>query len=42
MSPAIAPGVPTVKQSMKSRLFGIAVSLSAFAILVHPLVAKRW
>jgi hypothetical protein len=42
ISPAFAPGVPNVKQSLKSRLFGIAVSLSAFAILVHPLVAKRW
>jgi hypothetical protein len=42
MSPAIAPGVPNVKQSLKSRLFAIAVSLSAFAILIHPLVAKRW
>ena len=31
-----------MKQSMKSRLFGIAVTLSAFAIFIHPLVAKRW
>ena len=31
-----------VKQSLKSRLFGIAVTLSAFAVLIHPLVVKRW
>jgi hypothetical protein len=31
-----------VKQSLKSRLFGIAITLSAFAIMIHPLFAKRW
>jgi hypothetical protein len=39
---AIAPGVPTMKQSLKSRLFGLAVTLSAFAVLIHPMVGKRW
>jgi len=31
-----------VKQSLKSRLFGIAVTLSVFAAFFSPLVAKRW
>ncbi len=31
-----------MKQSLKSRLFGMVVMLSAFAIMIHPLVAKRW
>jgi len=31
-----------VKQTLKSRLFGIVVTLSAFAVLIHPLVVKRW
>jgi len=39
---AIAPGVPNVKQSMKSRLFGVAVTLSLFAAFVSPLLGKRW
>ena len=31
-----------MKQSLKSRLFGIAITLSAFAVLIHPLLGKRW
>jgi len=31
-----------VKQSLKSRLFGIAITLSVFAVFIHPMVAKRW
>jgi hypothetical protein len=31
-----------VKQSMKSRLFGIAVTLSTFALVVAPMLGKRW
>lgn len=31
-----------MKQSLKSRLFGIAVMLSVFAAFVSPLVGKRW
>jgi hypothetical protein len=39
---AVAPGVPNVKQSVKSRLFGIAVTLSLFAAFVSPMLGKRW
>ena len=41
----IAPGCARsahVKQSLKSQLFGIAVTLSVFAAFFAPLVAKRW
>ena len=31
-----------MKQSLKSRLFGIAVTFSVFAVFIHPLVVKRW
>ena len=31
-----------MKPSLKSRLFGIAVTLSVFAAFFSPLVAKRW
>ena len=31
-----------MKQSLKSRLFGIAVTLSLFAVFVHPMLGKRW
>ncbi len=31
-----------VKPSLKSRLFGIAVTLSVFAAFFSPLIAKRW
>ena len=31
-----------MKLSLKSRLFGIAVTLSVFAAFFSPLVAKRW
>ena len=31
-----------MKQSLKSRLFGIAVTLSVFVAFFSPLVAKRW
>jgi hypothetical protein len=31
-----------MKQSLKSRLFGLAVTLSAFAVFFHPLLGKRW
>ena len=30
-----------VKQSLKSRLFGIAITLSVFAAFVAPMVGKR-
>jgi len=39
---AVAPGVPNVKQSLKSRLFGVAITLSLFAAFVSPLLGKRW
>jgi len=41
----IAPGRARsahVKPSLKSQLFGIAVTLSVFAAFFAPLVAKRW
>ena len=41
----IAPGRARsahVKQSLKSQLFGIAVTLSVFAAFFAPLVAKSW
>lgn len=31
-----------MKQSLKSRLFGIAITLSVFAAFVAPMVGKRW
>jgi hypothetical protein len=31
-----------MKQLLKSRLFGLAVTLSAFAVLIHPMLGKRW
>ncbi len=31
-----------MKQSLKSRLFGIAITLSVFAAFVVPMVGKRW
>ena len=31
-----------LKQSLKSRLFGIAITLSVFVVFVSPMVAKRW
>jgi hypothetical protein len=31
-----------VKQSLKSRLFGIAVTLSAFGLFLMPHLGKRW
>ena len=31
-----------VKQSLKSHLFGIAITLSVFVAFVSPMVAKRW
>src|SRR5665647_1856605 len=31
-----------VKPSLKSRLFGIAVTLSLFAAFVSPMLGKRW
>jgi hypothetical protein len=31
-----------LKQSLKSRLFGIAVTLSVFAAFVAPMLPKRW
>jgi hypothetical protein len=31
-----------VKQSLKSRLFGIAVTLSVFAVVFAPMLGKRW
>jgi hypothetical protein len=31
-----------VKQSLKSRLFGFAITLSVFAAFFAPHVAKRW
>lgn len=31
-----------MKQSLKSRLFGIAITLSVFVAFVSPMVAKRW
>ena len=30
-----------MKQLLKSRLFGIAVTLSAFAVLIQPMLGKR-
>jgi len=29
------------KQSLKSRLFGLAVTLSAFGVFIHPMLSKR-
>jgi len=31
-----------VKQSLKSRLFGIGVTLSVFAVFISPMLGKRW
>jgi hypothetical protein len=31
-----------MKQSLKSRLFALAVTLSAFAVFVQPMLGKRW
>jgi hypothetical protein len=31
-----------VKQSLKSQLFGFAITLSVFAAFFAPHVAKRW
>jgi hypothetical protein len=31
-----------VKQSLKSRLFGIAITLSVFAAFISPMLGKRW
>ena len=31
-----------MKQSLKSRLFGIAIALAVFVAFVSPMVAKRW
>ena len=31
-----------MKQSLKSRLFGIAITLSVFAAFVGTMVGKRW
>jgi len=31
-----------LKQSLKSRLFGIAVMLSVFVAFVSPMLPKRW
>jgi hypothetical protein len=34
--------VPKVKQSLKSRLFGVAVTFSMFALFLVPQLGKRW
>ncbi len=31
-----------MKQSLKSRLFGMAITLSVFAAFFSPLLGKRW
>ena len=31
-----------MKQSLKSRLFGIAVTFSMFALFITPHLGKRW
>jgi hypothetical protein len=31
-----------VKQSLKSRLFGIAITLSVFVAFATPMLGKRW
>lgn len=31
-----------MKQSLKSRLFGIAITLSVFAAFISPMLGKRW
>lgn len=31
-----------MKQTLKSRLFGIAITLSVFAAFFSPMLGKRW